>query len=308
MTLTRRGALIIAFAATLSACQSKEDKAKAVAEALATRSQQFQSRLAKADASKSDNEPVALWLMPVELREISGLALTPDGRLLTHDDEIGKVYELDPRHGLIEKSFMLGQGLRGDFEAITVAGQDIYLLLSKGILYKFREGANGAHVPYTVHDLKLGKECEFEGVVYEKDSSWLVLPCKKVHTKHLQDELVIYRWKIGTSDSTGLSMLTVPLSEVIGSNKWKAFHPSDITIDPATGNYVIVASIEKGILVMTPGGEVLDSQPLPGRHHQAEGVAITNDSILIVSDEAGSKPAAVTLYRWKRSQHGEGSQ
>src|SRR5512143_4216542 len=40
MTLTRCGALIIAFAATLSACQSKEEKAKVIAQALATRSQQ----------------------------------------------------------------------------------------------------------------------------------------------------------------------------------------------------------------------------------------------------------------------------
>ena len=42
-----------------------------------------------------------------------------------------------------------------------------------------------------------------------------------------------------------------------------------------------------------------------GRDLQAEGVAITKDSILIISDEATSKPAAVTLYRWRSSEAGE---
>jgi hypothetical protein len=28
-------------------------------------------------------------------------------------------------------------------------------------------------------------------------------------------------------------------------------------------------------------------------------VAITNDSILLVSDEANVKPAAITLYKWR---------
>lgn len=296
-----RSALLVALAVTLPACQSNEEKQKAIAAALNKRAVDVQTRLAKVDATPSEEEPVALWLMPLELSEISGLAIISDGRLLAHDDELGKVFEIDPLHGTIRKSFMLGKGVRGDFEAITTVGQDIYLLKSSGQLYRFREGKNGAHVPYQVYDLHLKKKCEFEGVTYQPDSAWLVLPCKKVHMRQLDDELVIFRWKLGTNDSTGISMMAVPLGEVIGSNKWKHFSPSDITIDPATGNYVILASIERGLLVMTPDGEVLDSRPLPRRHHQAEGIAITKGSILIISDEAGSKPAAVTLYRWRRS-------
>jgi hypothetical protein len=42
------------------------------------------------------------------------------------------------------------------------------------------------------------------------------------------------------------------------------------------------------------------SQPLPDGHRQAEGVAITQDSLLLVSDEANVKPPAITVYRWRR--------
>jgi len=80
-------------------------------------------------------------------------------------------------------------------------------------------------------------------------------------------------------------------------------NPSDVTIDPATGNYVMITSHpDKAIIEVTPGGQLVRSEPLPGDHNQPEGVAITKDSILMVSDEATSKPAAITLYRWHPSR------
>jgi uncharacterized protein YjiK len=76
------------------------------------------------------------------------------------------------------------------------------------------------------------------------------------------------------------------------------FHPSDITLDPLTGNYIIISSLEKAILSITPAGQVVFARELQGEHDQAEAVAITRDSILIIGDEAARQPAAITLYRW----------
>lgn len=301
-----RWQLLIAFAlatATFTACASDEKK-RAEQKSLQSREARFQARLARVDAEESSEEPVARWIMPAALGEISGLTLTGDGRLLTHDDEVSRVFQVDPKRGTIVKSFTVGNGLTGDFEGITVVGSDIYLALSNGLLYRFREGENGQRVPYTTHDTRLGKECEFEGVVYDRDSSWLVLPCKNPSGKAFDEELVLYRWKIGSSNPSGLSRLTVPLSDVIGTNNWKKFRTSDITVDPATGNYVLISSLDKGIVVMKPDGEVVSSGPLPAIHEQPEGVAITADSVLMISDEATGKPAAITLYRWRRLQSG----
>jgi hypothetical protein len=44
----------------------------------------------------------------------------------------------------------------------------------------------------------------------------------------------------------------------------------------------------------------LKAEALPTGHEQAEGVAVTPDGILIISDEATRTPAAITLYRWRR--------
>ena len=307
--MTRRQLVIVLafFCAGLSACASDEKK-RAEQKSLQSREARFQARLARVDAEESSEEPVARWIMPAALGEISGLTLTSDGRLLTHDDEISRVFQIDPKRGTIVKSFTVGNGLTGDFEGITVVGSDIYLALSNGLLYRFREGANSERVPYTTHDTRLGKECEFEGVVYDRDSSWLVLPCKDPSGKAFDEELVLYRWKIGSTNPSGVSMLTVPLRDVIGTNNWKKFRASDITVDPATGNYVLISSLDKGILVMKPDGEVVSSGPLPAIHQQPEGVAITSDGVLMISDEATGKPASLTLYRWRPPQTGAPTQ
>ena len=299
-------AVVFAVLLGASACRTAADVKEEETE-LAAREQRLNARLASAGESGSE-DPVAMWIMPVELSEISGLTLTSDGRLLAHDDEMGKVYEIDAKRGVVLKRFMLGKGPQADFEGITQAGADLYMIASKGALYQFREGRNGESVPFKIHDTRLGKECEFEGVAFEPDSARLVMPCKNVKRKGMKDNLVIYRWKIGSADSSGISVLTVPLDQVIGGNDWKNFSPSDITIDPATGNYVIIASLEKGLLEMTPGGEVLRAEPLPGNHPQAEGVAITRDNILIVSDEATATAAAITLYKWNRGKAGAASE
>ena len=291
--------LLAVLSPWVAACrETPQAKAAEVQAVEAARKQDLARRLALADANPEKPVPVAQWIMPPELREISGLALTTRGTVLTHDDNIGRVYEIDPKTGILLKGFSLAGGVRGDFEAITIAGTDVYLLQSKGKIYKFKEGADASQVPYSVFDTGLGKECEFESLAYEADSTRLVMVCKKIRGKNEPHELLIYRLPLPLDRST-MSTLRVPIEDVIGSNRWKDFHPSDITIDPFTKNYVIISSREKGLLVMTPEGNVVRSEPLPDGHHQPEGVAITSDGIMIVSDEVNVKPAAITLYRWR---------
>ncbi len=301
MTVWRGLVLVVGLLPCVAGCgETPQAKAAEVRAVKATRTEELAHRLAIADANPTKAVPVAMWIMPPELREISGLALTSRGTVLTHDDNVGRVYEIDPKTGILLKSFSLSGGRKGDFEAITIAGTDVYLLESKGKIFQFKEGADGQQVPYTIHDTGLEKECEFESMAFEPDSSRLLLVCKKFLAKKAPKEVLIYRWPLPLGDPMTMTTLKIPIADVIGSNKWKNFHPSDINIDPMTRNYVIVASREKALVVITPDGDVVRSEPLPGDHRQAEGVAITQDSLLLVSDEANVKPPAITVYRWRR--------
>ena len=296
MTSRRGLVLLLCAMPSIAACRdTPKARAAELQRIKATRRQELTIRLAKA---ASANDAVAMWIMPPGLREISGLTLTSRGTVFTHDDNSGRVSEIDPKTGVLVKSFSLRGNQKEDFEAITIAGDDIYLMASDAKLFRFREGADGQQVNFLMFDTGLGKLCEFESLAYEADSTRLVMVCKRLLDKQAAKELVIYRMPLPLNRAT-FSIVQVPMKQVIGSNKWKGFRPSDITIDPFTRNYVIIASHEKGLLVVTPDGDVVRSEPLPGDHRQPEGVAITKDSILMISDEANVKPAAITLYKWR---------
>jgi uncharacterized protein YjiK len=296
-----RGWLVLLLCAMpgVAACRdTPKARAAELQKIAAARKQELARRIATADAAPEMALPLAMWIMPPQLREISGLALTSRGTVLTHDDNSGRVSEIDPKTGILVKAFSLIGNQKEDFEAITIAGNDIYLMASDGKLFRFREGADGQQVQFMMFNTGLGKKCEFESLAYEADSTRLVMVCKRILDKQAPKELVIYRMPLPLDRAT-FSVIHVPLKQVVGSNKWKNFRPSDITIDPFTRNYVIIASREKGLLVLTPDGDVVRSEPLPGDHRQPEGVAITKDSILLISDEANVKPAAITLYKWR---------
>jgi uncharacterized protein YjiK len=299
--MTSKGWLVLLLCAMpgLAACRdTPKARAAELQKIAAVRKQELARRIATADAAPEMALPLAMWIMPPQLREISGLALTSRGTVLTHDDNSGRISEIDPKTGILVKAFSLIGNQKEDFEAITIAGNDIYLMASDGKLFRFREGADGQQVQFMMFDTGLGKKCEFESLAYEPDSTRLVMVCKRTLDKQATKDLVIYRMPLPLNRGT-FSIVQVPLKQVVGSNKWKSFRPSDITIDPFTRNYVIIASHEKGLLVLTPDGDVVRSEPLPGDHRQPEGVAITKDSILLISDEANVKPAAITLYKWR---------
>src|SRR6202521_1539211 len=209
--------LLAGLSPWVTACrETPQAKAAEVRAVESTRKQEFARRLALADANPAKPVPVAQWIMPPELREISGLALTSRGTVLTHDDNVGRVYEIDPKTGILLKGFSLEGGVRGDFEAITIAGTDIYLLESKGKIFKFKEGSDAEQVPYTVYDTGLRKECEFESMAFEADSSRLVLVCKKFLTKKAPHELLMYRLPVPLGNRSSMTTLRIPIEDVIG--------------------------------------------------------------------------------------------
>ncbi len=278
-----------------SGCRPTDANAERIDTAkLAQRQVRIEQALGRTDSA------IARWVLPRELDEISGIALTPDGRLLAHGDERAQVSEIDYRRGVIVKQFVVGKPtVRADLEGITVANGVIFMTTDKGVLYEFREGANGTRVDYITYDTRLGTDCEFEGLAYDPRINSLLLACKEVETEALKDSMVIYRWRLDGGGQR-LSRLTVPLTAILPAIDEKEFHPAEITVDPHTGNYVIVASIEGALVEITPAGEVLSARKLAGQHDQPESIAITKDGILIIGDEAGKRPAAITLYTWPR--------
>jgi uncharacterized protein YjiK len=255
---------------------------------------------ASGGAAAEPGRPLARWVLPAALAEVSGLALTSDGRLLAHDDEKGIISELDYRSGRIVKSFQVGTKLlHGDFEGIATVSRRIFLATSAGRLYEMAEGREGEKVPYRLHDTNLGRHCEVEGLAHDAANRVLLLACKTIDGKADRHELVIYRWPLPDGNSGRMTTIRVDREEIERVAGLKDFHASSIDVDPKSGNYVMVAGPEIAWLEITPAGAVVRGGHLPeGLHQQPEGVALTEDGTIIVSDEGRRQPATITLYAY----------
>lgn len=280
-----------------TACQNSQGEASALLSNSTAVARE--TRLKAAAAHDSSIAAVARWVLPQELREISGLALTKDGRVLAHGDETGTVWEIDYRKGVLIKQFALGdRPVKGDFEGIAIAHDMVFMLASNGKLYEFKEGATGDHVAFKIHDTGLKAQCEFEGVAFDPTIDALLLACKHVHDKQIKNDIVIYRWAFAGDSASRLTQMVVPVDSALAANGWSKLNPSDITIDPLTGNYVLVASLQQALLSITPAGTLVFARKLPPGHTQPEGVAITKDGLLLVSDEGGRGLGTITVYKW----------
>lgn len=290
---------VLVLTIVLAGCGGRSD-AELAADSTEAAARVGRLTAALASATGSTEEPFAKWILPIELAEVSGIALTADGRLVAHSDEMSRLAIIDYRTGTFVKRFKMGnRPVVADFEAITAVGADIYLLQSNGTIYQFREAADGEAAPFTVHETGLADQCEFEGIAHDAKLNVFLLACKQRGKKAL-DSLTIYRVRLGaTGDERAGSVLSIPNTLVIGGNDWKELHPSDITVDPTTGNYVLVARQERALIVITPEGVVVEARPVPGKVLNPEGVAITRDGVLMISDEAAKDPASISLFRWR---------
>ena len=238
--------------------------------------------------------------LPRRLREVSGLAMTADHRLLAHNDEAGIVFEIDVRDGSVVKEFHLADmadPVTGDFEGIAVAGGWLYLVTSSGRLYEFQEGADGASVLFTAYATGAGRDCEIEGLAYDEGARELLLMCKDPRTATLAGQLAIHRWSIEGKRLRDDSPRLIPMREVAGRIGANRFRPSGIERHPVSGNYFVVAARQSAVAEVTPAGRVLHVRRFEAPwHRQIEGVAFAADGALIVADEGGGARGALTVY------------
>ncbi len=245
-----------------------------------------------ANSQSTQADGVVRWNLPARLREISGLALTSDQRLLAVADEEAIVYEYDYDAGRLVKAFALGEPtVRDDFEGIAVLKDTVWLMNSKGDLYSANEGDDGERVEYEKHKFEFKDDCELEGLAADEGRDTLILVCKDAKKK--KDRL-IFEW----STDAGRRKLRLPEAEIAASLGTNRVHPSGIEVDPETGNLLLVAARENAVFALSSDGDFLGviMKLDKDRHRQAEGITITDDGRLLIADEAGNGSATLAIY------------
>ena len=250
------------------------------------------------DVSKEGSDDgYVQWALPDKLKEISGLALTDDERLLAITDESGIVYELDYETGRIVKAFALGNPtVRDDFEGIAVLDGTIWLMTSRGDLYAANEGDDGERVAYERYETDLDDKCELEGLAQIESRKSLALICKEAKKK-----LRVFEWAVAGPGIRQIDQFTLPEKAMEKAIDKNHVNPSGITIEPETGSWLVVASRQHAVFELSHDGELIDviMRLSAKRHRQAEGIAITSDGQLLIADEGGNGQARLAVYESK---------
>jgi uncharacterized protein YjiK len=248
-------------------------------------------------SGQSGDEGIVQWRLPDKLREVSGLALTEDERLLAVSDEEGIVYEIDYQNGGLVKAFAIGEPtIRADFEGIAVLDGAVWLLTSTGRLYSFPEGEDGQRVAHDRINTGLGDECEFEGLAGEPQTGMLLLICKD--SKKKKKGLRIFEWLAAGDKNQDPAEIELDEKAMEKSIDKKQVNPSGIAIDSVTGNRIVVAARQRAVFELARDGELigvileLDAR----RHEQPEGIAIMRDGRILIADEAGNGAARLAIY------------
>ncbi|MBV6522827.1 MAG: hypothetical protein MNPFHGCM_02977 [Gemmatimonadaceae bacterium] len=237
--------------------------------------------------------------LPADLREVSGLAVTLEGRVLAHADEVGVVTQIDPGTGTAIKHFALGQQPpRGDFEGIAVAGERIFLVTSDGRLFETREGADGSSMPFTVTDTGFGKLCEIEGLAWEPTEGVLLLGCKQPRVRETPRLLTLFRWSVEHGRAASPDRLTVDLTGLMSTTAASSVRVSSVDLDPRTGHLFAIAGPRWQVVELTIEGRAVGATALDRRlHPQPEGLVFLGDSVLLIADEGGRDRGMLTRYR-----------
>ena len=227
------------------------------------------------------DRPAAVLRLPSELREISGLAWLPSGRLAAVQDERGAIYELDPATGAIVRVTPFHPS--GDFEAVAWDGASLWALESAGTLYRLVEDAPVARI-----ETGLGARCDAEGLEWD---GRLLIACKEDPGDGLRGVRAIY----AVDPATGATSRALTLDRRVLDGRDRAFKPSSLAMHPLTGELYVLSSVRRSLAVVAADGRLAHVADLPAeRLSQPEGVAFAPDGTLYIVSEG--HPSVLLRY------------
>ncbi len=244
------------------------------------------------------NKPIA-YSLPAELDEISGIIFyQKDSGFFAINDEKGWLYKIFLQSPLKIERWKFSDG--GDYEDLSLADSAFYVLKSKGKLEKFSFSGNDASDVQTIEIPQPGS-MEFETLFYDKKNNRLVAVCKECKEGEKED-MVIWLYDLATTSFSSMSFNADDILKQLGDKQQKRFKPSAGAIHPVTGEWYIISSVNKGLVILDEGGTVAGVYRLdPKMFKQPEGLTFTPKGDLVISNESADAGAAnILFFRYRK--------
>lgn len=246
------------------------------------------------------NNPVKYY-MPESLKEISGIAFY-HGKgdiLYAEEDESGKVYYFRLGDKQISHSKF---GKAGDYEDISILGEQVILLRSDGafFVFPFSEVRNPEIKNVQKWNNVLPKG-EYEGLYADEKSNQLYVLCKHCNVDNTAKSSTGYIFKLssnGAVKQTGQFSINVRDIEAMAGKKKIAFHPSALAKNQSTNEWYILSSVNKMLVITDVNWKIKAVHPInPSLFVQPEGIAFDNKNNLYISNE-GDKITPGTVFKF----------
>lgn len=259
------------------------------------------------------NHPDAFYVLPDTLHEISGLTDIDDGRIGCVQDEKGIVFIYNLYQSRIEGQHTFY--LDGDYEGITLAKNDMYVLRSDGKLFRIADFLkNKTSGKPKVDSFATGiQHLDNEGLCYDPRRDHLLLASKSrlINEPELKDKRFVYAFDLAKHQMKEKPFMEIDVNEIekkimekgidLGKRTKKngqsiakklRFMPSSIAIHPVTGEYYIMSASDHLMVMVTEAGEIKDvvrfNETL---FPKPEGITFfTNGDLFIANEGKDQKP------------------
>ncbi|NDK54315.1 SdiA-regulated domain-containing protein [Pontibacter fetidus] len=244
-------------------------------------------------------QPTARWELPENLREVSGIALLPNGLIACVQDEEGAIHLFDPeKKQVTEKITFAGPG---DYEGIVLVEKDAYILRSDGALFEVQDFRNG-QPSVKEHKTVLAATQNTEGLAYDAKNNRLLLACKGFDTR-LGDNKGIYTFLLSDKTMQPEPVMHIALAQdgltstkKKKKDKYDVLQPSSFEIHPITGELYLLDAVNARLHIIDEAGKILKTTQLDKKLlRQPEGMAFSSKGELYIASEGGTKGKGVIV-------------
>ncbi len=244
---------------------------------------------------------------PESLNEVSGISfyrLQPD-TIYAIQDELGRLYEL-PTGSKQNRYYTFGK--TGDYEDLSIAGETVYVLKSNGHVYQFPfQNKEQLHADASIVHKHLVPKGEYESLFADAENDQIIILAKKPNDDDNAGSIKGFRINIYPNDSLALDdMFLIDVQRILKEedftrNKEKKIRPSAVSKHPITGEWYILASVNKLLIICDSNWNVQSWHHLsPKNFKQPEGICFDLYGNMYISNE-GNDVSVPTLLKFPYS-------
>jgi len=258
------------------------------------------------------DQPIVCEL-PKKLVEISALTINRSSNIIySINDEKGIIYSIEDCNVTNEFHF----GKKGDYEGIELVDDFLYVLKSNGKLIKQNIDFVDKGVEIKT-DLRISNDTE--GLGFDSKENILLIACKESanikDSKKIKKAKAVYAYDIKTDSFIEEPVLLIKDKDI--ENYFLKFHkeklsnkeakrklqralkfsPSAIAINPIDGNYYLLSSIGKTLMILNKENEIVHLNYLDyPEFTQPEGICFNSKGDMLISNEGKNSKGNILTF------------